>query len=184
MLDKGQIVEIPASSPIYQRKHPDFRNKKEELQWYAAPYRYGLFDGILVGGHQGTEKFQPGQRKHLNISGMPSPMYVIAIDRDEERIFVGAGKNHPGLYAKVFFFPNTSIRWTNQSFEHFRNTDTALRTEVRTGQNAAIASAYLYDEGIYLSFDTEQNIALYHQNTILLTLLHERNVYAEIHYHL
>ena len=101
MKDKGQILEIPASSPLYNDEVLNFLTKKEELIWYSTPKRYDLFDGILIGGHQGIENFKLGQRKKISSGGHQLPLYVISIDQNENRIFVGAGNNHPGLLVKA-----------------------------------------------------------------------------------
>jgi len=185
MLDKGQIVEIPASSAIYKRTPPTFHSKNEELRWLASPYHYDLFDGILIGGHQGVENYHLGQRKHLNISGMPKPLYIIAIDKSEQRIFVGAGRNHPGLFSTVFFFPNSNIHWGSHEALKAVKTDNGIKTEILTEELATrgiAADAYLYDEGLYLECSKKQSISLYNKN-LKIILLHDGLLYAEI-YHL
>ena len=98
----GQIVEIPENSSIYTREKPSFQSKEEELLWKIAQRNYTLFDGFIVGEHNGVENFEIGQRKGLNISGKKNSVYVIAIDKLENRIFVGQGKSHPGLFTDVF----------------------------------------------------------------------------------
>lgn len=101
MIRKGQIVEIPASAPVYSRELPVFHSKRDELLWRSAEKSYSLFDGFLVGEHQGVEHFRIGQRKGINVGGKKEPLYVIGIDEEENRLFVGAGESHPGLWTEV-----------------------------------------------------------------------------------
>jgi tRNA-specific 2-thiouridylase len=45
-------------------------------------------DGVVVGRHSGVHKFTIGQRKGLGFAA-GKPLYVIAIDRDKNRVIVG-----------------------------------------------------------------------------------------------
>jgi tRNA-specific 2-thiouridylase len=45
--------------------------------------------GIVLGQHNGIINYTIGQRKKLGISGRPDPLYVIAIDAEENTIIVG-----------------------------------------------------------------------------------------------
>ncbi|WP_332022039.1 tRNA methyl transferase PRC-barrel domain-containing protein, partial [Kaistella sp.] len=104
MITKGQLVEIPEHSPLYRRKKPLFTSREEELRWESQVPHYSLFDGFLVGDHPGTEHYKLGQRKGINVGGKKAPLYVIAIDHTENRVFVGGGKDHPALWRKVLTF--------------------------------------------------------------------------------
>lgn len=101
MSSKGQIVEIPASASLYESAKRSFHSRKDELTWKSASRTYSLFDGFLVGEHPGVEHFKIGQRKGINVGGKKEPLYVIAIDPAENRLFVGAGEKHPGLFTEA-----------------------------------------------------------------------------------
>ncbi len=109
MVIKGQLVEIPADSPLYTEAKPEFTSALEALRWESRTHQYSLFDGFLVGGHPGVEYFRPGQRRGIEVGGKKAPLYVIGIDTAENRIFVGEGKNHPGLWTKAIAFDSGSI---------------------------------------------------------------------------
>lgn len=66
------------------------------------PRTFSLFDGILIGQHNGVEHFHLGQRKKLTGGGFSQPLYVIGKDYKNNRLFVGAGHDHPGLQAAAF----------------------------------------------------------------------------------
>jgi tRNA-specific 2-thiouridylase len=46
-------------------------------------------DSRVVGKHSGIINFTIGQRRGLNIGGTPEPLYVIKIDAEKNRIYVG-----------------------------------------------------------------------------------------------
>jgi len=152
MQHKGQIVEIPVDSPIYNRELPVFNSKKEELLWHTQAPQYSLYDGFIVGGHFGIENYKIGQRKGLNISGRPNPLYIIQIDSKNNRIFVGSGDTHPGLRSKVLFFPNDKIEW--QHHIDYSADFSSIATEVvfPHGTEPIQAQTYIDKEGIFIDF--------------------------------
>ncbi len=44
-----------------------------------------------------------GQRKGLNVGGKTEPLFVIATDVVNNRIYVGQGQSHPGLFRSGLF---------------------------------------------------------------------------------
>ena len=162
MIHKGQLVEIPATSLLYKREAPVFLSKKEELLWRSSRKEYSLFDGFIVGGHFGIENFRIGQRKGINVGGKKSPLYVIAIDASENRIFVGAGEDHPALWTQVLFFPENRIEWLNG----FSITDFAIEMGIVVKANSQIldqeltANMYLIDNSVYLELDQPISVTI------------------------
>jgi tRNA-specific 2-thiouridylase len=47
------------------------------------------FTGKVIGKHHGLMYYTIGQRKHLGISGMPEPYYVVGIDAAQNHVVVG-----------------------------------------------------------------------------------------------
>lgn len=89
-------MQIPADSPSFQT------TGTPPAAAGLFPRPYTLFDGILIGQHNGVEHFHLGQRKKLTGGGFTQPLYVIGKEYKHNRLFVGAGNNHPGLQAAVF----------------------------------------------------------------------------------
>lgn len=147
---QGQIVEIPRDSHHYSSKKKVFENKREELEYYSSQPNYTLFDGILVGGHFGMEEYKIGQRKGLNLSGMSNALYVIKKDYAENRLFVGAGEDHPGLFQKVIFIPKENIIWER---EINLNKDIALNVTIKYNKNTKQALFYHYSDGVFIEFE-------------------------------
>jgi tRNA-specific 2-thiouridylase len=160
MTKKGQIVEIPASSPIYSRELPIFHSKKDELIWKSRKKEYSLFDGFLVGEHQGVGNFKIGQRKGINVGGKKAPLYVISIDEKENRLFVGAGGSHSGLLTDVIRLrENLELNDIGFSKEELEN---GIDIEISTSVNEDKIPAKLYgfDESFFLEFESKVSVTI------------------------
>jgi len=160
MTQKGQIVEIPASSPIYSRGLPRFHSKKDELIWKSQKKEYSLFDGFLVGEHQGAENFKIGQRKGINVGGKKEPLYVINIDEKENRLFVGAGDSHPGLLTSVIRLgENLELSDINFSNEELENgIDVEISTQIN--ENKIQSKLYRFDNSFFLEFENKVSVII------------------------
>ncbi len=154
---EGVIVTIPADSEIYNRTIPAFSNKEEELAFYATKYSYSIADGKTVGKHQGAHYFTKGQRKGLNVGGTKEALYVIETDVEENVIYAGEGKNHPGLYRKVLFVSNEEEHWIREDLR--LETGESLEVEARIRYRQALEKATLYkvENGLYVEFENQQS---------------------------
>lgn len=168
MKDKGQIVEISASSPLYNDDALNFLTKKEELIWHSTPKTYDLFDGILIGGHQGIENFKLGQRKKISSGGHQLPLYVISIDQNENRIFVGAGNNHPGLLVKVLKINKENIHREDTNTDFLNNNFEPVTAKVYFDEEYSLDNVKLYNdkEELFLEFSEPTNIYNYKKLSI------------------
>ena len=108
---EGQIIEIPDSFEAYKATHLSFESKQEELVFRARKFDYTVSNGISVGKHQGAHYFTKGQRKGLAVGGTVEPLFVIDTDVVENIIYVGQGKNHPGLYRSVLLVQPSEVHW-------------------------------------------------------------------------
>ncbi len=172
---KGQIVEIPTNSPLYGLQKPEFQSKEAELTWEAENPKYSLFDGILIGGHDGIEHFKIGQRKGVNqIGGAKEPLYVIAIDKSENRIFAGAGHNHPGLFAKVFKFSKSDLKWNNDVLV---DSPISIKIENQSTKNILDGTLYLFEEIIFLEFEKEIEKAIFNDS---VNIVNNNNIITTI----
>ncbi|WP_312769017.1 tRNA methyl transferase PRC-barrel domain-containing protein [Epilithonimonas sp.] len=160
MTKKGQIVEIPASSPIYSRELPGFHSKKDELIWKSQKKEYSLFDGFLVGEHHGVENFKIGQRKGINVGGKKEPLYVIWIDEKENRLFVGAGVSHPGIITDVIRL-GENLELDDISFskgELENGIDLEVSTQV--SEDKIPAKLYGFDNSFFLEFENKVSVII------------------------
>ena len=169
MITKGQLVEIPEHSPLYRRKKPLFPSKEEELRWESQVPHYSLFDGFLVGDHPGTEHYKLGQRKGINVGGKKAPLYVIAIDHTENRVFVGGGTDHPALWRKVLVFNPEQL----EGMQGFKFTQGEMENGIRVAveahslENPAIARLYVFGSEVFLEAENHFPLTLLDENLIL-----------------
>src|SRR5690606_2252996 len=94
----GVIIEVPASFSEYKRNQPVFPSEEEKLKYFSTRRKYSKVDGKQVGIHHGAHYFTNGQRKGLAVGGTKEPLFVIATDVNENVIYTGQGKDHPGLF--------------------------------------------------------------------------------------
>ncbi len=154
---KGNIVVIDKNSPIYERKILLFKNKEQELDFYSKKYSYTIFDGKIVGKHLGAHFFTKGQRKGLAVGGTKEPLFVIETDVVENIIYVGEGKNHPGLYRNTLFITNDEIHFIRKDLQLNENEILQVKARIRYRQPLEKATLYKVKDGMYVQFDTMQS---------------------------
>ena len=161
LIKKGQIVEIPSTSAIYNKDEVSFSSKKDELIRKTAQRNYGLFDGFLVGEHQGTDQFKLGQRKGINVGGKDAPLYVIGINEATNQLFVGEGEKHPGLWTNVLSFSGNQIQLEDVNLTP---DECELGKEVSIHSSVAdidiIATLYRFDGTLFLEFEAPVSVAI------------------------
>lgn len=159
---KGVIIQIPSDSPIYSRETPipiaiGIKTKEEELEFLSKKYTYILEDGKVVGTHQGAHYFTKGQRKGLAVGGTIEPLFVVETDVDENVIYTGEGKNHPGLYRNVLFVQNDEIHWVRQDLTLQVGEEMEVQARIRYRQVLEKATLYKTEKGLYVAFENQQS---------------------------
>jgi len=154
---KGVIIEVPPTVAQLQKNIPEFKNKTEELTFHAEKPIYEISDGKVVGEHQGAHYFTKGQRKGLNVGGTKEPLFVIDTDVNENIIYTGQGKNHPGLYRKTLFVKDVELHWVRPDLA--LNIGKTLQVMARIRYRQAIEKATLYkvESGLYVDFENDQS---------------------------
>lgn len=161
---KGQIVEIPANSKLYTKEFPSFDTEIETIKWNCEKRNYSLFDGILVGEHEGLENYQYGQRKQLTSGGFQLPMYVIGFDFVENRLFVGQGKNHPGLRTSFFCIPKNRLS-IDENNKKLLTQQVSFQLKNAFTFNFISTKIYLSQDTIYFWFDEEISLQFFNYPT-------------------
>jgi tRNA-specific 2-thiouridylase len=154
---KGPIVEVPGNIPIYDRKVPEFSSKDEELAYFAEKPSYELTDGKIVGEHQGAHFFTIGQRKGLDVGGTVEPLFVIETNVDQNIIYTGQGKAHPGLHRRTLFVDNKDIHWVRPDLALQPDQSMRIMARIRYRQPLQHAIIYRVEQGIYVDFDELQS---------------------------
>jgi tRNA-specific 2-thiouridylase len=146
---KGAIIQVADTHPMYA-KTPD-----NTPQGLAEKFVYTAEDGKVVGTHNGAHFFTVGQRKGLAIGGTKEPLFVLATDVQKNSIYVGEGKDHPGLYRTALWIDQADVHWIRPDLE----TDQPMKVAARIRYRQPLATATLHPTpaGMYLVFDAPQS---------------------------
>ena len=153
---EGTIVEIDASEEKYQTESPDFSNKLEELEFLAKKYQYDPKDGKIVGKHQGAHYFTKGQRKGLAVGGTPEPLFVIETSVEDNVIYTGQGKDHPGIYRRALFVSPEETHWVRPDLKLESGEEMKVQARIRYRQPLQEATLHQTENGLYIVFNAPQ----------------------------
>ncbi|WP_029038614.1 tRNA 2-thiouridine(34) synthase MnmA [Salinimicrobium xinjiangense] len=153
---EGDIVEISASEEKFNRKVPQFRNKEEELSFLSGKYTYTPTEGKKVGKHPGAHYFTKGQRKGLAVGGTREPLFVIETDVEENVIYTGQGKDHPGIYRRALFVSPEETHWVRQDLKLDPDEEMQVKARIRYRQELQHATLHQTGNGLYIVFEKPQ----------------------------
>lgn len=154
---EGVIVEVAPEEVAEKKQGRTFENKEEELAWEAEKINYRMDDGKVVGKHQGAHYFTIGQRKGLGVGGTAEPLFVIETDVEENVIYTGQGKDHPGLYRKALFIREDELHWVREDMALKPGETKTLQARIRYRQPLQGAVLHKVPSGLYVEFDTPQS---------------------------
>lgn len=154
---KGNLVEIFSDNPIYKKEEQSFSTKKEELIYLSTPFQYTIEDGKVIGEHSGAHYYTIGQRKGLGIGGHIEPCFVLDTDVQNNTIYVGEGKNHPGLFRKALFIDQKEVHWVREDLQMKIGETMRVRVRIRYRQSLQEAVLYQFEEGIFIEFENLQS---------------------------
>lgn len=154
---EGVIVEIAENFDTYHKSVPRFETKENELAFYSQKPEYAVSEGKIVGKHQGAHYFTKGQRKGLAVGGMKEPLFVIDTDVEENVIYTGQGKNHPGLLRSVLFVKNEDLHWIREDLELAQDETMQVKARIRYRQALETATIYKVSSGLYVEFQNKQS---------------------------
>ncbi|MFO8023369.1 MAG: aminomethyltransferase beta-barrel domain-containing protein, partial [Perlabentimonas sp.] len=132
------------------------QDTKQDLSEFAADHKYKSSDGKKVGEHNGAHFFTIGQRKGLNVGGTPEPLFVIAIDVNENIVYVGQGKNHPGLFRNGLSIPADEIHWVRPDLRMSIGESRDYLVRIRYRQPLQKAKLFMMHDGMYIVFEQPQ----------------------------
>lgn len=154
---KGVIVEIPGNSSHYQNGKTEFASREELLAHHSRKPEYSLTDGKVVGEHQGAHYFTKGQRKGLDVGGTREPLFVIDTDVDDNVIYTGQGKSHPGLFRKALYVAEDEVHWVREDLRLAAGEAREVQARIRYRQPLQKATLYKAAQGMYVEFDEPQS---------------------------
>jgi tRNA-specific 2-thiouridylase len=153
----GDIVEIPANSPIYARVHAHAgAEAAPSLAELARPFTYTRTDGKAIAKHDGAHFYTIGQRKGLHVGGKAEPVFVIATDVVENIVYMGMGDSHPGLYRSALFIPEADLHWINPTKAMAVGESVDYQVRIRYRQALQQATLLREPDGLYIVFAEPQ----------------------------
>ena len=154
---EGVIVEVPSEYSGYDKEQPAFTSEEEKLKFLSEKHNYQLTDGTVIGKHQGAHFFTKGQRKGLAVGGTKEPLFVIDTDVNDNIIYTGQGKAHPGLYRRGLFVKQEEVHWVREDLKLKLDEQMEVRARIRYRQPLEKATLYQTISGLYVIFDNPQS---------------------------
>src|SRR5690554_3077873 len=154
---EGVIVEIPSQQDIYLQTEPEFSSEEDQLAYMSRKIEYHITDGKVVVKHQGAHYFTKGQRKGLAVGGTVEPLFVIETDVEENVIYTGQGKEHPGLLKKALFVSNDELHWIREDLSLELDQTMTVKARIRYRQPLQNATLHQVDSGLYVVFEEFQS---------------------------
>ncbi|TWP25168.1 tRNA 2-thiouridine(34) synthase MnmA [Apibacter muscae] len=156
---KGKIIEISSEFKGFKKLENSipFNSKKEELIHLSKSITYNEQDGKIIGEHNGAHFYTIGQRKGLGIGGHVEPCFVIDTNVNNNIIFVGEGKNHPGLFKRALFIKENESHWVREDLKLKIGDSLEAQVRIRYRQALQMAKIYQYEEGIFIEFNQAQS---------------------------
>lgn len=152
----GDIIEIASDANIYfkQKKLPELNEEKHAF--LSRNYMYNRTCGKVIGKHSGAHYFTKGQRKGLGIGGHNEGLFVIHTDIKQNIVYVGMGKNHPGLYKSALFVKENDIHWVRKDLALNKGENLKVKCRIRYRQSLQSARLYKVENGLYTVFEKPQ----------------------------
>ena len=138
-----------------------------DIQFVTETYRSGRHHikktrykdnpyGKIIGRHEGAQFYTIGQRKGLSIGGHASPLFVIATDIAANRIYVGEGEEHKGLWRRVLRIAAEDVHWIRPALALPVGGSLRCRVRIRYRQELQEALLLMRENGLFVVFDKAQ----------------------------
>ena len=154
---EGEIVEIFSDFAEYHKEKPEFSSKLEELEYLSAKIHYKKSDGKVIGKHQGAQFYTIGQSKGLGIGGHKESCFLISRDMENNLVYVGEGRNFPGLFRKALKIDNTELHWVREDLRLKNRESMEVLARIRYRQPLEKATLYQFEEGFFIEFENPQS---------------------------
>ena len=130
-----------------------YRSGKKHIRktrWKANPH------GVIAGRHEGAQFYTIGQRKGLAIGGHADPLFVIATDVEANRVYVGEGEMHRGLFRSVLRVAPEKVHWVREAHAMQPCSARRCRCRIRYRQELQDATLLMREAGLFVCFDKPQ----------------------------
>ena len=153
----GPIIEIPEGFSSYKAVPTNFDSEEARWAFLSKRRNYQTDNGVVVGEHQGAHYFTVGQRKGLAVGGTPDPLFVLAVDTETNTLFVGQGKDHPGLFQQALHIQNSEVHWVNPDHQLEVGASAEYEVRIRYRQPLQKATLHTTAKGMYILFEEPQS---------------------------
>ena len=150
---KGNVILIPAE---FSAKKKLTNKGRENLPKLTAPFPFKPWHGQIIGEHNGAHFYTVGQRKGLNIGGFAEPLFVLSIDVVRNIVYVGEGKDHPGLFRPGLFISKEELHWIRPDRILQPGEESTFLVRIRYRQPLEKATMIMEEHGAYFLFGEEQ----------------------------
>jgi len=173
---QGQVIEIDSSHDVFKAEKTTKANSELISQLKKDSKKVSLKPefGKVLGTHDGAHFFTKGQRKGLAIGGTKEPLFVIDTDVENNILYTGQGKTHPGLHKKGLWVTNDEVHWIRQDLELKEGDTMDVMARIRYRQPLEKAKLYQMKDELYVIFEDEQTaisegqfVAWYHEDELL-----------------
>ncbi|QDP85334.1 tRNA 2-thiouridine(34) synthase MnmA [Chryseobacterium sp. SNU WT5] len=154
---EGEIVEIFKDFSGFHQETPQFSSKLEELQFLSKKLNYKKSDGKVIGKHQGAHYFTVGQSKGLGIGGHKESCFLISRDIEKNIVFVGEGRDFPGLFRSALKIENSEVHWVREDLRLQNGETMKIKARIRYRQTLEEATLYQFEEGLFIEFENPQS---------------------------
>jgi tRNA-specific 2-thiouridylase len=148
---KGKVVEVPVGAEVFSNGWHD-----DDLEHLSQPFTFSPEAGEVVGEHNGAHFYTIGQRRGLNIGGFEKPLFVIGTDTEKNLIYMGMGEDHPGLYRRGLFVPNSDEHWVRPDLQLKEGESKTFKARIRYRQPLEPCKLFKKAGGLYILFDRPQ----------------------------
>jgi tRNA-specific 2-thiouridylase len=155
-INKGLVIKISSDNSTYNDSLDYNNHSLENLKKLTKPFDYSIKDGTVLGKHNGAHFFTIGQRKGLAIGGTKEPLFVIKTDVVNNIVYVGEGKNHPGLHRKVLFIKNKDFHKVRDDVD-YQNSNNNFKSRIRYRQPLQDSKLVFDKDGVFMIFDDMQS---------------------------
>lgn len=155
---KGQVIEIDSSHEVFSNISEAETNSELITQLKRDSKKLNLKPefGKVLGSHDGAHFFTKGQRKGLAIGGTKEPLFVIDTDVENNILYTGQGKNHPGLHKKGLWVDNSEVHWIRPDLSLSEGETMDVKARIRYRQPLEKAKLYQMANELYVIFEKEQ----------------------------
>ena len=86
-----------------------------------------------------------------------NPYLLFDTDVEDNIIYTGQGKSHPGLYKSALFINNDELHWIREDLALQVGESLLVEARIRYRQPLQTSKLHKVDSGLYVEFETPQS---------------------------